>query len=243
MYTTHTYLTLGRESPNTQAQARASLSMERRHAGIRDENWSGPSLGLSVKTSHTPPANSLPVYPGTEDACYQAVPLGLKFHFRSQHLQPFFFLVCVSCGKSEEGKKKKTNQRSISRGCIWKGENRPLLCWTNAPDIGAFRTQTQAGFQSLRLGLPGSTELVKGTSKTQPPGLGSLLWDQDLEFVNFFFTSSTARHVALTLSCASSPSQGGFFLGWRGRESPGPQVTPSLPPHSPQWEIWQEGSH
>lgn len=106
MYTTHTYLTLGRESPNTQAQARAALSMERRHAGIRDENWSGPSLGLSVKTSHTPPANSLPVYPGTEDACYQAVPLGLKFHFRSQHLQPFFFLVCVSCGKSEEGKKK-----------------------------------------------------------------------------------------------------------------------------------------
>lgn len=130
--------------------------------GIRHENWSSSSPCLSVKASHTPPANSLTVYTGTEDACYQAVPLGLKFHFRSQHLQPFFFLVYVSCGKSEE--KKKKTPWSIFQGCIWKGENRSLLCWTNTPDIGAFRTQTQAGFQSLRPGLPSSTELVKGTS-------------------------------------------------------------------------------
>lgn len=27
---------------------------------------------------------------------------GLKFHFRSQHLKSFFFLIYVSCGKSEE---------------------------------------------------------------------------------------------------------------------------------------------
>lgn len=32
----------------------------------------------------------------------QAVPSGSKFHFRSQHLKPFFFLIYVSCGKSEE---------------------------------------------------------------------------------------------------------------------------------------------
>lgn len=100
----HTLLTLGRKSPNTQPQARAVLSMERRRAGIRYENWSSASPCLSGKASHTPPANSLAVYTGTEDACYQAVPLGLKFHFRSQHLQPFFFLVYVSCGKSEEKK-------------------------------------------------------------------------------------------------------------------------------------------
>lgn len=33
---------------------------------------------------------------------FQAGPSGLKFHFRSQHLMSFFFLIYVSPGKSEE---------------------------------------------------------------------------------------------------------------------------------------------
>lgn len=54
----HTLLTLDRKSPNTQPQARAVLSMERRHAGIRHENWSSASSCLSGKASHT--ASQLP---------------------------------------------------------------------------------------------------------------------------------------------------------------------------------------
>lgn len=191
--------------------------MERRHAGVRHEKWSSSCPCLSVQASHTAATNSLTVYTGTEDACYQAVPLGLKFHFRSRHLQPFFFLVCVSCGKSEE----KKNPWSIFQGCIWKGKNRPLLCWTNTPDIGAFRTPTQAGFQSLRLGLPGSTELVEGTSEAQRD---TATWVEEFALgsrlgICEFSTSSTSRHVALTLSCASSPTLCGFFfLGWSRRE-------------------------
>lgn len=156
------------------------------------------------------PANSLEVFPGTETACYQAVPLGLKFHFRSQHLQSFFFLVYVSCGKSEE-----KNPWSIFQACIWKEENRPLLCWTNTTDIGAFRAQTQAGFQSLRLGLPGSKELVKGASETQPPGLGSLLWDQNLEFVNFLLQAHPDMESSLPPAQALPSLCGSGSLGWR----------------------------
>lgn len=111
---------------------------------------------------------------------------------------------------------KKKNPWSIFQGCIWKGENRPLLCWTNIPDIGSFRAQTQAGFQSLRLGLPGSTALVKGTSETQPPGLGSLLWDQDLEFVNFLLQAHPDMWPSLSPVQAHPASVASF--SWDGGE-------------------------
>lgn len=90
----------------------------------------------------------------------------LKFRFRSQHLKPFFFLIYVSRGKSEG----KLVEHLLS--LCW-GENMLLLRWANTANIGAFTTQTQAGFKASRLAAQGAP--LRG-------GEGAATWAQEVCF-------------------------------------------------------------
>lgn len=72
-----------------------------------------------------------------------------------------------------------------------------LLCWANIANIGAFTTQTQAGFQSLPLGGPRSSS--EGSTGVQPPGVRRFALGTELGICEFSApsTSRQGSHIPL----------------------------------------------
>lgn len=65
------------------------------------ENWFSSCLRLTCEGCSEGRGVD-PGFPEGQRALVTSRSSGLKFHFRSQHRKSFFFLICVSCGKSEE---------------------------------------------------------------------------------------------------------------------------------------------
>lgn len=122
----------------------------------------------------------------------QAIPSGLKFQLRSQHLESFLFLIYVSRGKSEE-----KPMEHLLHLHLEGRKYAPSLLGKHCKHW-CFHSSNTSWFSKSPAWWP--VELVQGKNGVQPPGMGRFALGAELGICEFSSPSTPKWHSCSLVS-------------------------------------------